>query len=197
MQILVLEINTSITLFNLSNKDGSLKFENLGEIQDLKQLNYSDNTNCLIIDSTSPEEPKLSMLLTNFINSDYKIINLYQLVTPLFYEDLSGWSLVYGQAIMSILIESMNTNNYEQIYFYGVKSYGANKEMTVGRVTVANLISFDQWEFWNGNDWTPDIVQSHSIGSNISQEFSVSEIDANSYIAVDQLNTISTYTAFS
>ena len=73
MQILVLEINTSITLFNLSNKDGSLKFENLGEIQDLKQLNYSDNTNCLIIDSTSPEEPKLSMLLTNFINSDYKI----------------------------------------------------------------------------------------------------------------------------
>ena len=50
MQILVLEINTSITLFNLSNKDGSLKFENLGEIQDLKQLNYSDNTNCLIID---------------------------------------------------------------------------------------------------------------------------------------------------
>ena len=73
MQILVLEINTSITLFNLSNKNGSLKFENLGEIQDLKQLNYSDNTNCLIIDSTSPEEPKLSMLLTNFIDSDYKI----------------------------------------------------------------------------------------------------------------------------
>ena len=69
--------------------------------------------------------------------------------------------------------------------------------MTVGRVDGENLISFDQWEFWNGNDWTPDIVQSHSIGSNISQEFSVSKIDANTYIAVFQLNTISNYTAFS
>ena len=37
MQILVLEINTSITLFNLSDKNGSLKFENLGEIQDSNQ----------------------------------------------------------------------------------------------------------------------------------------------------------------
>ena len=27
----------------------------------------------MIIDSTAPEEPKLSMLLSNFINSDYKI----------------------------------------------------------------------------------------------------------------------------
>ena len=50
MQILVLEINTSITLFNLSDKNGSLKFDNLGEIQDLNQLNYSDNTKSLIID---------------------------------------------------------------------------------------------------------------------------------------------------
>ena len=62
MQILVLEINTSITLFNLSDKNGSLKFENLGEIQDSNQLNFSDDTKCLIIDSTAPEEPKLSML---------------------------------------------------------------------------------------------------------------------------------------
>ena len=73
MQILVLEINTSITLFNLSDEKGSLKFENLGEIQDSNQLNFSDETKCLIIDSTAPEEPKLSMLLTNFINSEYKI----------------------------------------------------------------------------------------------------------------------------
>ena len=57
MQILVLEINTSITLFNLSDKNGSLKFENLGEIQDSNQLNFSDDKKCLIIDSTAPEEP--------------------------------------------------------------------------------------------------------------------------------------------
>ena len=129
------------------------------------------------------------------INADDQIINAEQLET--LFMRTKWMSLVYGQAIMSMLNESMNTNDDEQIYFYGVKSYGANKEMTVGRVNIENLISFDQWEFWNGNDWTPDIVQSHSIGSNISQEFSVSRIDANSYIAIFQLNTISNYTAFS
>jgi hypothetical protein len=73
MQILVLEINTSITLFNLSDQDGSLKFENLGEVQDSKNLNFNDDTDCILIDSTAPEEPKLSMLLGNLINSEYKI----------------------------------------------------------------------------------------------------------------------------
>jgi hypothetical protein len=73
MQILVLEINTSITLFNLSDQNGSLKFENLGEIQDSNNLNFNDDTECVIIDSTAPEEPKLSMLLGNLISSNYKI----------------------------------------------------------------------------------------------------------------------------
>ena len=73
MQILVLEINTSITLFNLSGQDGSLKFENLGEFENSNQLNFSDKTECVIIDKTAPEEPKLSMLLSNLISSDYKI----------------------------------------------------------------------------------------------------------------------------
>ena len=40
MQILVLEINTSITLFNLSDQNGSLKFENLGEVQDSNQFKF-------------------------------------------------------------------------------------------------------------------------------------------------------------
>ena len=73
MQILVLEINTSITLFNLNDQNGSLKFENLGEIQDSNNLNFKDDTECVIIDSTAPEEPKLSMLLSNLISSNYKI----------------------------------------------------------------------------------------------------------------------------
>ena len=73
MQILVLEINTSITLFNLSDQSGSLRFENLGEVQNSDNLNFNDNTECVIIDSTAPEEPKLSVLLGNLISSDYKI----------------------------------------------------------------------------------------------------------------------------
>ena len=49
MQILVLEINTSITLFNLSGQEGSLKFENLGEFEDSNQLNFSDDTELSLI----------------------------------------------------------------------------------------------------------------------------------------------------
>ena len=45
MQILVLEINTSITLFNLSGQEGSLKFENLGEFEDSNQLKISYKLN--------------------------------------------------------------------------------------------------------------------------------------------------------
>ena len=37
------------------------------------KLNFSDDTGCVIIDGTAPEEPKLSMLLSNLISSDYKI----------------------------------------------------------------------------------------------------------------------------
>lgn len=73
MQILVLEINTFITLFNLSDQNGSIKFENIGEVQDSNNLNFKDDTECIIIDSTAPEEPKLSMLLGNLISSNYKI----------------------------------------------------------------------------------------------------------------------------
>ena len=73
MQILMLEIESSIKLFNLSEQKGSLKFESLGELQDVNRLNFSDETECIIIDSTAPNEPKLSLLLSKLIASDYKI----------------------------------------------------------------------------------------------------------------------------
>ena len=73
MQILILEINSSIKLFRLGEQKGTLKFEILDELQDANRLNYSDETECIIIDSTAPDEPKLSLLINNLIASDYKI----------------------------------------------------------------------------------------------------------------------------
>ena len=73
MQILVLEVNSSITLFNLNEVNGNLTFEKINEIDNPKFLDYSNDTECIILDSTAPEEPKLSVVLSNLLSSDYKV----------------------------------------------------------------------------------------------------------------------------
>lgn len=73
MQILVLEVNSSITLFNLNEINGNLTFEKINEIDNPKFLDYVDDTECIILDSTAPDEPKLSVVLSNLLSSDYKV----------------------------------------------------------------------------------------------------------------------------
>ena len=73
MQILVLEVNSSITLFNLNEVNGNLTFERINEIDNPIFLDYSDSKECIILDSTAPDEPKLSVVLSNLISSDYKV----------------------------------------------------------------------------------------------------------------------------
>ena len=73
MQILVLEVNTSITLFNLNEVKGNLTFEKIKEIDNPQVLNYLDDTECIILDNTAPDEPKLSVVTSNLLNSEYKV----------------------------------------------------------------------------------------------------------------------------
>ena len=73
MQILVLEVNTSITLFNLNEVKGNLTFEKIKEIDNPQVLDYLDDTECIILDNTAPEEPKLSVVTSNLLNSEYKV----------------------------------------------------------------------------------------------------------------------------
>ena len=73
MQILVLEVNSSITLFNLNEINGNLTFEKINEIDNPKFLDYQNNTECIILDNTAPDEPKLSVVLSNLLSSDYKV----------------------------------------------------------------------------------------------------------------------------
>jgi hypothetical protein len=73
MQILVLEVNSSITLFNLNEINGNLTFEKIKEIDNPKFLDYVGDTECIILDSSAPDEPKLSVVLSNLISSNYKV----------------------------------------------------------------------------------------------------------------------------
>ena len=73
MQILVLEVNTSINLFNLNEVKGNLTFEKIKEIDNPQVLDYLDDTECIILDNTAPDEPKLSVVTSNLLNSEYKV----------------------------------------------------------------------------------------------------------------------------
>ena len=73
MQILVLEVNTSNTLFNLNEVNGNLTFEKIKEIDNPQVLDYLDDTKCIILDNTAPDEPKLSVVTSNLLNSEYKV----------------------------------------------------------------------------------------------------------------------------
>ena len=73
MQILVLEVNSSITLFNLNEINGNLTFEKIKEVDNPKFLDYVGDTECIILDSSAPDEPKLSVVLSNLISSNYKV----------------------------------------------------------------------------------------------------------------------------
>jgi len=69
----VLEVNTSITLFNLNEVKGNLTFEKIKEIDNPQVLDYLDDTECIILDNTAPDEPKLSVVTSNLLNSEYKV----------------------------------------------------------------------------------------------------------------------------
>ena len=135
-------------------------------------------------------------LISFDLTENYEISNLEEVDTPLFYEDPEGWSVVYGQAILSKLAESGNPDPDGYIYFYGVKDGIGSKEMTVSRVPEEYIDNYLFWEYWDGNAWSPDISDSYSITQNISQEFSVSQISQDLYIAVFQLNGVGEEVAY-
>jgi hypothetical protein len=135
-------------------------------------------------------------LISFDLTENYEIFNLEEADTPLFYEDPEGWSVVYGQAILSKLAESGNPDPDGYIYFYGVKDGNGSKEMTVSRVPEEYIDNYLFWEYWDGNAWSPDISDSYSITQNISQEFSVSQISQDLYIAVFQLNGVGEEVAY-
>ncbi|MBH11070.1 MAG: hypothetical protein CMG74_12120 [Candidatus Marinimicrobia bacterium] len=138
------------------------------------------------------------VLITFQVDHNGNLVDVEQSDTPLFYEYDNGDHVVYGQAIMPLTNSSgvMAPDGY--IYFYG--SYNDSplntKRMTVARTTENSLLSYDEWEFWNGTLWVNDISQAEIITDNISPEFSVTQLDNNRYIAVFQQGGVGNYVAY-
>lgn len=73
MQILMFEFESLFTLYKISNLNGNISFEKVSEISDFQQLDFENNTECIIVDVTASDEPKFSLSLNNLMNGNYKI----------------------------------------------------------------------------------------------------------------------------
>jgi len=67
------EFESLFTLYKISNLNGNISFEKVSEISDFQQLDFENNTECIIVDVTASDEPKLSLSLNNLMNGNYKI----------------------------------------------------------------------------------------------------------------------------
>ena len=67
------EFKSLFTLYKILNLNGNISFEKVSEINDFQQLDFENNKECIIVDVTASDEPKLSLSLNNLMNGNYKI----------------------------------------------------------------------------------------------------------------------------
>lgn len=124
-----------------------------------------------------------SAVLSFNLSAENRPVNVRQTECPFFTKNGSSHS-VMGQAILPNTRESGNINPDGYIYIYGPKS-GSTKELLAGRTKPEDILNFPKWEFWNGSQWTGDFMAAAPITNNLSQEFSVSEVNGK-YMVVFQ-----------
>lgn len=74
------------------------------------------------------------------------------------------------------------------VYVYGTK--GKSKKLVSARVRAAEMGSFDQWEFWDGNGWSKDVKSVKAVSDSVSNELSVSRLSKGKYALVYQLGSL-------
>lgn len=106
-----------------------------------------------------------------------------------------------GGAIMANTAEAGAVNPDGYIYVYGYKTTFGLRQMIVARVKAELIEYFDQWEYFDGEEWTYDILSSAPLLDHISCEFSVSPILAGrnkgKYLAVFTYDVNTPFVAFS
>lgn len=74
------------------------------------------------------------------------------------------------------------------IYIFGVR--GSNKQLVSARVKPESVEDFSSWQFWNGNDWSPNFGESAALADSVSNELSVSPIGEGQYALIYQYGGI-------
>ncbi|KIC92913.1 DUF4185 domain-containing protein [Flavihumibacter solisilvae] len=77
------------------------------------------------------------------------------------------------------------------LYVYGVR--GQKKNVMVARVLPADIETFENWTFWDGEEWTSDVNRIQSIADRASNEMSVTPLPDGRYLMVFQADGLGKY----
>lgn len=121
-------------------------------------------------------------------------------LAPLLVDDKDSQYL-FGGAIMANTKTAGAKSPDGYIYIYGYKTTMGYRELLVARVKEENFPFFDDWRYYNGKDWVPNIFESAPILGHISCEMSISHLlkgqYKDKYLAVYTYDTNTPYVAFS
>ena len=76
------------------------------------------------------------------------------------------------------------------IYIYGTQNDPLIKQLVAARVKPGHIADFDQYEYYNGTEWTPHIEDSAPLTGRVSSELSVTPLPDGRYILVFQEDTL-------
>jgi len=98
----------------------------------------------------------------------------------------------YGMAIMPLTQAAHALHPDGFVYVYGVRNDDANKKLLVARVKPAGLLAASAYRYWNGKKWVADIAKAAPVADRMASEFSVTPLPDGRFLAVFQLDALST-----
>ncbi len=101
--------------------------------------------------------------------------------------DLGEGGLGAGILVNTSWAQVPNPDGY--VYVYGC--IGADKNLVASRVLPAHFEDFTKWQYWNGLEWTENILELRAITKAVSNELSVTPLDDGRYLLVFQVLGIS------
>jgi hypothetical protein len=97
-------------------------------------------------------------------------------------------TISFGAGVFNNSVTAGEKDGDGFVYVYGTK--GATKKLVSARVKPAEITSFGQWEFWNGNGWSKDVKSVAALSDSVSNELSVSMLSPGKYALVYQLGSL-------
>jgi hypothetical protein len=98
----------------------------------------------------------------------------------------------YGVAVMALTQAAHALHPDGFVYVYGVRNDDGDKKLLVARVKPAGLLTASAYRYWNGRTWVADITKAAPVADRMASEFSVTPLPDGRYLAVFQLDALST-----
>lgn len=141
----------------------------------------------------------VSMFKTPIINQEIVPEKSIQKKAPIFAK-VNESTYFYGAGIFANTIQAKTLNPDGYIYIYGYKTTNFLRELIVARVKEDQFEYFDDWEYFAGDGFSKNILESKPLLSHVSCELSVSEIlegrFKGKYIAVFTYDVNTKYVSF-